>query len=867
MGAIQKVSLNSKRKILISTQAVSIGAIGLFIGSTPAANAQVDPQKLIEAFPLGSGGPTDGLPTALRAAGGSGYASGENRGYAHQENKGANANGKGTATYQKTSGGFAGAPNGSHGVSSYVDGAGIRQHVDVTHPDDKKRPVIVFIHGGGWRGDGGQYGRAFRERVAQHGFASFRIKYRLMPDGTYGIFNDVMNAIKHVRENADIYNIDPSRVITWGDSAGGSLSVRTGASGKAGTSTAVGWSAPTNAIRSMLLSPSSLAIGVDHSTCFNTQFTGIANDIMELYRGHEYLLQDPARLKDVKPEELISFAQSTFQAVNVIKDNNVLGQLQQSLGEWGIDTDRLSNAYSVARDSANRLQAAANDIDPEKAEKETGVDPSNTDLQAFKDKISKVIEGLEVSSGDSTTIKEAKEKLEKIKAELPKKPGDKLDSKTEGQADIVAEVKADAKLSGDSEAQITAKVDAKIKELASSESKTEAQIKAEIDAEIKAKAKTEGKSESKVKSEIDAKATAKVKAKSEGKADVNAEGKISIESGKQAVLEVAFSLKISTESSDINNKESIIGQVAESTRKDPKKKAEKPATQEDALRAHLAMLLEGDIKKLSDALGAVKSLNNDSYKENESPTIPQVAQIEDLSKIANPVSAALNQNSNTFNKATNGGSGGNAQFIPVSKIAECADNIVQTSPALFADPKSPPMFLANASHEQLVPPQDAYEMRDKIRSFGTRAEVLILPGANHMGYDERAVEPTLGFLKSVNHPEAINKGAPVAEQNKNTPAQTQQGAQSSGGGTVQRSQGSSTGTTQVAQSSGNQTRQPAQQQKQYSGVCAAGQRWNSNSGKCYNDTGFPNSSTSKPCPPERSCANQPRHVNGPANKR
>ncbi len=652
MRALQKVTLKSK--ILISALALSAGAVGLL--SAPATNAQVDPQKLLEAFPLGSGGPTTNLQT---------FTDGD---YVHKENKGANANGKGTAQYQKTSGGFPGAPLGSHGVTSYVDGAGNRQHVDFTHPDDKKRPVIVFIHGGGWRGDGGQYGRAFRERVAQHGFASFRIKYRLMPDGTYGIFNDVMNAIKHVRENAETYNIDPARVITWGDSAGGSLSVRTGASGKSGSATAVGWSAPTNAIRSIMTSPASLAIGVDHSTCFNTQFTGIGNDIMELYRGHEYLLQDPERLKELGPADLISFANSTFQAVNVIKNNNVVGQLKQSLAEWGIDADRVSNAYSVARDSANRLQGAASEIVPQDAEKETGIDPSNTDLQAFKDKISEVIKGLETSSDDSKTIKESKDKLEKVKADLPEKPG--------------------------------------------------------------------------------------------------VEGKITIEAGKQAVLDIAFTLRTSTESSDINNQDSIIGEVAVSTKADPNKKAEEEPTDEDALRVHVSMLVEADIKKLSDALAAVRALNSGSYKtdaesnqEQEKPNLnqEQSKQIVDLNEISNAVSSALTDNSNSFNKATNDGAAGNPQMIPVEKIAECADNIIQTSPALFADPKSPPMFLANASHEQLVPPQDAYEMRDKLHSFGTRAEVLILPGTNHMGYDERAVEPTLAFLKSVNHPEAINR--------------------------------------------------------------------------------------------------------------
>lgn len=648
MSALKKVSRFLRNNVVLPLATIAIGSTGMAIYSAEQTSAQTpNIPTIYDTFGVGN--------VARHADPTGSFASGRNDGYAHQENQGAGKNGPGTANLQVRQRGFGSFPRGIHGNTTYIDGAGGQQRVDFTHPDDQRRPVIVFIHGGGWRGDGGQYNQQFRERVAEHGFASFRIRYRLIANGTYGIFNDVMNSIEHLRNNADTYNIDPNRVITWGDSAGGSLSVRTGASGKAGTSTAVGWSAPTNAFRSFLFSPASLAIGFDHATCFDTSFTDVAGDLMEVYRQWDYLLQDPSRLSELGANDLIAFSQSTFEALQIIQNSDMIGGLKSSLAEWGIDVDRLSNAYSAARDSANRLDETLTRFNAEEANKETGTPPSNSELQRFKDDIAEVIEGLGTSGNDSATIKRAQERLQGVLDGLPANPGE--------------------------------------------------------------------------------------------------EGDITLEEAKKTVEEVAADLRRAAGSSDINQEGSIINDVRNSAEANPSNKAETPPTDEEALRAHLAMISDEASVALSDALGAVREVN-----AREDLTEEQADRVQPLSELSQRITAAIQDNTSSFTRATNsGGSSGNIQFNPVEKIAECVDNLVQTSPALFASPNSPPMFLANASHETLVPPEDAYEMRNKIQSFGTRAEVLILEGANHMGYDERAVEPTLRFLRSVNHPPAVNR--------------------------------------------------------------------------------------------------------------
>lgn len=95
-------------------------------------------------------------------------------------------------------------------------------------------PVMVFIHGGGWRRDGD----AFRQEIfeaARHGYAGVRISYRLLAahDGqTCNTFpaqlDDVEAALRFLSEHAATYRLDPQRVALVGASAGGHLALLAG---------------------------------------------------------------------------------------------------------------------------------------------------------------------------------------------------------------------------------------------------------------------------------------------------------------------------------------------------------------------------------------------------------------------------------------------------------------------------------------------------------------------------------------------------------------------------------------------------------------------------------------------------------------
>jgi acetyl esterase/lipase len=98
--------------------------------------------------------------------------------------------------------------------------------------DDAPAPVVVFLHGGGWRlGSRHSAGPAYRgadptpfEQVAQAGIAVASVDYRLSGEAVWPAqLHDAKAAVRWLRARADELGIDPDRVASWGESAGGHL--------------------------------------------------------------------------------------------------------------------------------------------------------------------------------------------------------------------------------------------------------------------------------------------------------------------------------------------------------------------------------------------------------------------------------------------------------------------------------------------------------------------------------------------------------------------------------------------------------------------------------------------------------------------
>jgi acetyl esterase/lipase len=85
-------------------------------------------------------------------------------------------------------------------------------------------PTVLCIHGGGFRAGNRESYDAQAIRLAQHGYVSATITYRLAPKYPFpAAIHDTKAAVRWLRANAAKYSIDPNRIGVTGGSAGGHL--------------------------------------------------------------------------------------------------------------------------------------------------------------------------------------------------------------------------------------------------------------------------------------------------------------------------------------------------------------------------------------------------------------------------------------------------------------------------------------------------------------------------------------------------------------------------------------------------------------------------------------------------------------------
>lgn len=87
-----------------------------------------------------------------------------------------------------------------------------------------KKPVIVWIPGGGWRGTDKNLMVAEMQFLAEAGYTVASIYYRSSEEDTFPAqIIDVKSAIRFLRAHADKYSVDSDKIGVIGRSAGGHL--------------------------------------------------------------------------------------------------------------------------------------------------------------------------------------------------------------------------------------------------------------------------------------------------------------------------------------------------------------------------------------------------------------------------------------------------------------------------------------------------------------------------------------------------------------------------------------------------------------------------------------------------------------------
>lgn len=113
----------------------------------------------------------------------------------------------------------------------YVDGRDAHrlQRLDVwSDPDRRGQPLMIYVHGGGWRmGDKSAVGGKPSAFHAQ-GFAFASVNYRLHPEvGFRDQAGDVARAVRYLVDRADELGVDKQRIYLMGHSAGAHLAALT----------------------------------------------------------------------------------------------------------------------------------------------------------------------------------------------------------------------------------------------------------------------------------------------------------------------------------------------------------------------------------------------------------------------------------------------------------------------------------------------------------------------------------------------------------------------------------------------------------------------------------------------------------------
>ena len=127
--------------------------------------------------------------------------------------------------------------------------------VDIHTSAAKRLPVILFLHGGGWRlGSRASFGPHLSEsqsfeRIVDAGFAVVSADYRLSGEVKFPAqVDDVRAALAWVRESGEAYGLDGSRVILWGESAGATLAALVALEPESGVLGVIDWYGPTDLI-------------------------------------------------------------------------------------------------------------------------------------------------------------------------------------------------------------------------------------------------------------------------------------------------------------------------------------------------------------------------------------------------------------------------------------------------------------------------------------------------------------------------------------------------------------------------------------------------------------------------------------------
>jgi len=94
---------------------------------------------------------------------------------------------------------------------------------------NQNNPAVILVHGGGWKSGDKSHMKPMAQYIASQGYNCFAIEYRLADEAVYpnGIY-DLKDAIKYIKDNAEKFHVDTTKVAILGCSSGAQMATLVG---------------------------------------------------------------------------------------------------------------------------------------------------------------------------------------------------------------------------------------------------------------------------------------------------------------------------------------------------------------------------------------------------------------------------------------------------------------------------------------------------------------------------------------------------------------------------------------------------------------------------------------------------------------
>lgn len=226
----------------------------------------------------------------------------------------------------------------------YGTGSGMNLKIDIYTPSgvSSPTPLVLYIHGGGFKG-GSKNGVADdAEMLARHGAAVAAIDYRLSGTAVFPApLHDIKGVARYMKAHASDYNIDPNAFFTLGESAGGVLASLMGVTeGNTSLEGTIGGNTGYNSNVAGVINISGSYI----ASIVDTMSGGIKNSIgNEIGCSPVPSMACEDEYKALSPEMYITSGDSPFLILHGAKDQSVptiqATTLDQKLAAVGVPSD------------------------------------------------------------------------------------------------------------------------------------------------------------------------------------------------------------------------------------------------------------------------------------------------------------------------------------------------------------------------------------------------------------------------------------------------------------------------------------------------------------------------------------------------